>query len=186
MPSAGSAGQGSPGWEGLGLGPLLRCVPSVCPSEGRGLAAERVAGPEAPANPVLAGQEPTQTHPDPQHLQLRGVSGSFRGVMGGGGPAPAPALGWPAGQPPLLTFMTKSSRVIYFPLILPVSAPCPIRAVEHTGGKTEHVSHRCSCAEKPALPPPGAGGLQRPETLLEPQLRGRGGGLEAGEPLQRE
>ena len=34
--------------------------------------------------------------------------------------------------------MTKSSWVIYFPLIFPVSAPCPIRTVEHTRVKTYH------------------------------------------------
>lgn len=47
--------------------------------------------------------------------------------------------------------MTKSSWVIYFPLIFPVSAPCPICTVEHTRVKTYH-PFRSAAAELKSTP----------------------------------
>lgn len=48
--------------------------------------------------------------------------------------------------------MTKSSWVIYFPLIFPVSAPCPIRTVEHTRVKTDHPFRSALIAELKSAP----------------------------------
>lgn len=94
--------------------------------------------------------------------------------------------------------MTKSSWVIYIPLIFPVSACCPICTVEHSRVKTHHpfrsvamqlksiLTPRCLvgsgvCRRRGGILPTESGFREPPSSILRGQLSTNQGLLEGNE-----
>ena len=148
---------------------------------------------------MFPGQPPAPSL-SPQHLLLwDGVEGFGRWMRSRGNsifcPPRADGASDRGSAITLFTIVTKSSWVIYFPLIFPVSAPCPIRTVEHARVKTDHPFRSAAVESKsaPLLLPRGrevcrsGGDPPRDWAGPRPQLQRAGGGVSRlCEPLQRE
>lgn len=152
------------------------------PLRGPGSAAEQATVPQSPQQARGAPRTASLPIPDPAALPC-GASEGWCGAKGV--PPPAPGVLIAASNHPLLTIMTKSSWVIYFPLISPVSAPCPICTVEHTRVKTYH-PFQSADAELKSTPSSAAlwqrglqkwGDLPRDWAGHRPQLQGPEGGV---------